>query len=51
MTITLDATQCRSLLKLMRLLSNIPSDDIDNIRDEVIIKMVERLLKMQLSEV
>jgi len=50
-TITLTASQCRSLLKMIRHLSNLPSNDIDEIKDEIIVKMVERLTNMHLSEV
>lgn len=50
-TITLTASQCRSLLKMIRHISNLPSHDIDDIKDEVIVKMVERLTSMNLSEV
>lgn len=49
-TITLTANQCRSLIKLIRFISNLPDNDVDNIRDEVIIKMVERLIKMNKCE-
>jgi hypothetical protein len=51
MTLTLTVDQCKSLLKMMRFLSNIPYNDIDTIKDEVILKMVERLTNMKKSEV